>query len=140
MTTVNTVTGPISADKLGRTLIHEHCGKGNAKSIGGKIMELKDFTENEQKQISRGLSTAEISDTEAADKLLALLPEGWIKKIPFFVRKHATTKTIERIAKQYPELYAAARKEGDIPEKEKEELRKIITDIFGEKMKKHQIK
>ena len=103
-------------------------------------MELKDFTENEQKQISRGLSTAEISDKEAADKILALLPEGWIKKIPFFVRKNATTKTIERIAKQYPELYAAARKEGDIPEKEKEELRKIITDIFGEKMKKHQIK
>ncbi|WP_409336406.1 hypothetical protein [Eubacterium sp. F2] len=103
-------------------------------------MELKDFTENEQKQISRGLSTAEISDKEAADKILALLPEGWIKKIPFFVRKHATIKTIERIAKQYPELYAAARKKGDIPEKEKEELRKIITDIFREKMEKHQIK
>ncbi|MDD6667400.1 MAG: hypothetical protein PUE58_05505 [Lachnospiraceae bacterium] len=102
-------------------------------------MELKDFTENEQKQIQAGLSTAEISDKEAADKILALVPEGWIQKIPFFVRKHATTKTIERIAKQYPDLYAAVKKPGEIPEKEREELRKIITDIFEEKMKKHKI-
>ncbi|MDY2836645.1 MAG: hypothetical protein SOT60_01750, partial [Bilifractor sp.] len=68
-------------------------------------MNLEDFTEKEQKQINVGLSTAEITDKEAADKILALVPQEWIKKIPFFVRKHATTKTIERIAKQYPELY-----------------------------------
>ena len=35
-------------------------------------MELKDFTEKEQEQIKQGLSTAEISDKEAAKKLLAL--------------------------------------------------------------------
>lgn len=35
-------------------------------------MELKDFTEQEQEQIEKGLSTAEISDKEAAKKLLAL--------------------------------------------------------------------
>ncbi len=100
-------------------------------------MELKEFTEKEQKEIQAGLSTAEISDKEAADKILALVPEEWIRKIPFFVRKHATTKTIERIAAQYPELYAVAKKPGELPEKEREELRKIITDIFQEKMKKH---
>ena len=60
-------------------------------------MEIKDFTEIEQKQIRDGLSTAEISDKEAANKILALVPEEWIKRIPFFVRGHATTKTIERI-------------------------------------------
>lgn len=70
-------------------------------------MELKDFTENEQKQISRGLSTAEISDKEAADKILALLPDGWIKKIPFFVRKHATTKTIVYIISSYAYIITA---------------------------------
>ncbi len=86
-------------------------------------MELKDFTEKEQKEVREGLSTAEISDKEAADKILALVPEEWIKKIPFFVRKHATTKTIERIANQYPDLYAVARKSGELPEKEREELR-----------------
>ena len=59
-------------------------------------MKIEDFTEREQIQIKNGLSTAEITDKEAKDKILALLPEGWIKKIPFFVRKHATTKTIER--------------------------------------------
>ena len=96
-------------------------------------MELKDFTEKEQKEVREGLSTAEISDKEAADKI-------WIKKIPFFVRKHATTKTIERIANQYPDLYAVARKSGELPEKEREELRRIITDIFQEKMNKHNIR
>ena len=43
-------------------------------------MELKDFTEKEQEQINQGLSTAEISDKEAAKKLLALVPQEWIKR------------------------------------------------------------
>lgn len=103
-------------------------------------MKLADFTDKEQEEIKSGLSTAEISDKEAGDKILALLPDGWIKKIPFFVRKHSTTKTIERIANDYPELFALAKKEGELPEKEREELRKIITDIFREKMEKHKIK
>ncbi|MCI6638211.1 MAG: hypothetical protein MSH32_07915 [Lachnospiraceae bacterium] len=103
-------------------------------------MNLEDFTEKEQKQINVGLSTAEITDKEAADKILALVPQEWIKKIPFFVRKHATTKTIERIAKQYPELYTVAKRPGELPEKEREELRDIITGIFKEKMDKHNIK
>ena len=103
-------------------------------------MDLKDFTETEQKQIEKGLSTAEISDKEAAKKLLALVPQEWIKRIPFFVRGHATTKTVERVAKQYPEIYAVAKRQGDIPEKESEELRKIMTGIFEEKMNRHKIK
>lgn len=103
-------------------------------------MKLEDFTDKEKKEINDGLSTAEISDKEAGDKILALVPDGWIKKIPFFVRKHSTTKTIERIANDYPELFALAKKEGELPEKEREELRKIITDIFREKMEKHNIK
>ena len=103
-------------------------------------MKKEDFTEKEQAEIDKGLSTAEITDKEAGDKILALVPDEWIKKIPFFVRKHSTTKTIERIAKQYPELYAIAKREGELPEKEKGELQKIITDIFKEKMAKHNIK
>ena len=103
-------------------------------------MKLKDFTEQEQKQIEKGLITAEISDKEAAKKLLDLVPQEWIKRIPFFVRGHATTKTVERVAKQYPELYAVAKRQGDLPEKECQELRKIMTDIFEEKMNKHKIK
>ena len=116
--------------------INEETGKRRQRAG----VELKDFSEKEQQEIRKGLSTAEITDREAADKILALVPEGWIQKIPFFVRRHATTKTIERIAEQYPELYAVAKKPGELPEKEREELRRIITDIFQEKMKKHNIK
>jgi hypothetical protein len=103
-------------------------------------MKLEDFTEKEQNEIKAGLSTAEITDKETTDKILALVPQDWIKKIPFFVRKHATTKTIERIANQYPALYEVAKKPGELPEKEREELRRIITDIFKEKMNKHHIR
>ena len=73
-------------------------------------MELKDFTEKEQKEVREGLSTAEISDKEAADKILALVPEEWIKKIPFFVRKHATLRISILIFMLWPENPGSCRK------------------------------
>ena len=103
-------------------------------------MDLKDFTEREQEQIKKGLSTAVLTDKEAAKEILALVPEEWIKTFPFLVRGHATTKTVQRIAKENPELYAVAKQEGELPEKEREELREIITGIFQQKMNKHNIK
>ena len=103
-------------------------------------MELKDFTEKEQEMIKQGLTTSEISDKETAAKILALVPQEWIKRIPFFVRKHATPRTIKRISIEHPELYAIAKRNGEIPEKEREELRQIITTIFEQKMNKHSIK
>ena len=102
-------------------------------------MELTDFTEKEQEMIRLGLSTSEISDKETATKILGLVPQEWIKRIPFFVRKHATTRTIKRISFEHPELYAAAQASGEIPEKEREELRQIITTIIEQKMNKHSI-
>lgn len=102
-------------------------------------MEIKDFSDKDQEEIKKGSPVAEIDDKEAAEKILALVTDEWIKKIPFFVRKHSTTKTIERIAKEHPDLYAVAKKSGELPEKEREELREIITDIFRQKMEKHNI-
>lgn len=67
-------------------------------------MDIKDFSERDQNQIKKGLSTAPITDQKAADKILALVPAEWIKAIPFFVRKHATTKTIQKIANDMPYL------------------------------------
>lgn len=39
-------------------------------------MKLEDFTQKEQEEIDEGLSTAEISDKEAGDKILSLVPDG----------------------------------------------------------------
>jgi len=50
------------------------------------------------------------------------------------------TKTVERVAKQYPELFAVAKQQGELPDKEREDLRGIMTSIFEEKMNKHKIK
>lgn len=41
-------------------------------------MEMTDFKKADQEQIEKGLSTAKISDQEAADKILALVPQEWI--------------------------------------------------------------
>ena len=49
-------------------------------------------------------------------------------------------KLFKRIAKENPELYAVAKRKGELPEKEREELREIITGIFQQKMNKHNIK
>lgn len=103
-------------------------------------MKLTDFTKTDQEQIEKGLSTAKLTDKEAAKKILALIPQEWIKKIPFFVRGHATTKSVEKIANEYPDLYEVAKQPGELPEKEREELQKIITDLFKERMDKHNIK
>ena len=47
---------------------------------------------------------------------------------------------MKKISIEHPELYAVAKRSGEIPEKEREELRQIITVIFLEKMNKHKIK
>ena len=103
-------------------------------------MELQDFTKQEQEMIKKGLTFSKPSDKETADKIIALIPQDMIKRIPFFVRKHAITRTIKRISLEYPELYAVAEQEGQLPEKEAQELRQILTTIFQEKMNKHKIK
>ena len=76
-------------------------------------MKLEDFTQQEQKQIKKGLTFSVISDKETAERILSLVPEELMKKIPFFVRKHANTRTVKRISIEYPELYAVAPKEGE---------------------------
>ena len=42
-------------------------------------MKLQDFTPEEQKQIGAGLSEAVITDKEAAQIILDLVPQEWIK-------------------------------------------------------------
>ena len=103
-------------------------------------MELQDFTKQEQEMIKKGLTFSKLSDKETTDKIIALIPQEYIKRLPFFVRKHAITRTVKRISLEYPELYAIAEQDGQLPEKEAQELRQILTDIFQEKMNKHKIK
>ena len=103
-------------------------------------MKLKNFTEKEQEMIKQGLTTSEISDKETTAKIHSLVLYEQIKRLPFFVRKYATIRTIKRISIKHPELQAVAKRSGEIPEKEREKLRQIITDIFQEKMNKHKIK
>ena len=73
-------------------------------------MKLEDFTQQEQKQIKKGLTFSVISDKETAERILSLVPEELMKKIPFFVRKHANTRTVKRIFIEYPETLCCSSK------------------------------
>lgn len=81
---------------------------------------------------------AEVSK-EANQKILALVPQEWIKRIPFFVRKHATTMTCQKIANEHPDLYAEAAKPGELEGETREQLSAIVNGIFEQKMKKHNL-
>ena len=48
-------------------------------------MELQDFTKQEQEMIKNGLTFSKLNDKETADKIIALIPQDMIKRIPFFV-------------------------------------------------------
>ena len=74
---------------------------------------------------------------KTAKMIIALVPDEVMHKIPFFVRGHATKDTVAKIAKEHPELYAQAEQCDVLEGKLKEQLSKIINDIFDQKMKKH---
>ena len=79
----------------------------------------------------------ELMSKTADEKILALVNQEYIKRIPFFVRGHATGKSCEYIAQEYPELYAAF--EDEPSAQQVEEMAKIINELFEQRMKKHNL-
>jgi hypothetical protein len=79
------------------------------------------------------------SSKVANEKILALVPEESVRRIPFFVRKHALSKTFEKIELEHPDLYAVAAQEGDLPADAREQLSQIVNGIFEQKLKKHNL-
>lgn len=73
----------------------------------------------------------------ANEKILALVNPEYMKRIPFFVRGHATSKSCEYLAQKYPELYATF--EGEPSAQQVEEMSKIINELFEQRMKKHNL-
>lgn len=79
----------------------------------------------------------ELMSKVADEKILALVNPEYIKRIPFFVRGHATGKSCEYIAQKHPELYATF--EGEPSAQQVEEMSKIINELFEQRMKKHNL-
>ena len=79
----------------------------------------------------------ELMSKTADEKILALVNQEYIKRIPFFVRGHATGKSCEYIAREYPELYTAF--EDEPSTQQVEEMTKIINELFEQRMKKHNL-
>ena len=79
----------------------------------------------------------ELMSKTADAKILALVNPEYMKRIPFFVRGHATGKSCEYIAQKHPELYATF--EGEPSAQQVEEMSKIINELFEQRMKKHNL-
>ena len=71
----------------------------------------------------------------ADEKIIALVKPEYMEKIPKMFRKHATEGTCGLIAREHPELYSAF--EGDPTDEQKDEMTKIVNEIFEQKMEKH---
>lgn len=82
------------------------------------------------------IKRSEVPADEAANKkILALVKPEYMKRIPFFVRGHATGKTCGLIAREFPELYNAFK--GDPDDSQKSEMSRLVNGIFAERMAKH---
>ena len=79
----------------------------------------------------------ELMSKVADEKILSLVKPEYMKRIPFFVRGHATGKSCEYIAQKHPELYATF--EGEPSAQQVEEMTKIINELFEQRMKKHNL-
>lgn len=75
------------------------------------------------------------TDPGANKKVLACVKQEYVKRIPFFIRKHATEKTCGLIAREFPDLYAAFKDEPT--QDQKDQMTKLINAIFEERMAKH---
>lgn len=75
----------------------------------------------------------------ADEKIIALVKTEYMERIPRLVRGHATKATCKLIAREFPEAYAEAQKEGDLSPESKESLSLIVSDIFKERMAKHNL-
>lgn len=95
-------------------------------------MKLEDFTEQEQEQIKKGLTFSVISDKETAERILSLVPEELMKKIPFFVRKHANTRTVKRISVSIQNFMQQLNKKVNGQKKKKKSYVKLL-QIFSKK-------
>lgn len=75
----------------------------------------------------------------ANEKIIALVKPEYLERIPRLVRGHATKATCKLIAREFPEAYAEAEKDGPLNDEAKEALTLIVNDIFEERMKKHDL-
>lgn len=78
-------------------------------------------------------------NTNANERILSLVNPEYMKRIPFFIRKHATEKTCGLIAREFPDIYEVFSKAEEPDEDAKNQMSKIVNDIFKERMAKHNL-
>ena len=72
------------------------------------------------------------------EKIIELVNPEYMKRLLFFIKKHAIAKACELIAREFPDIYAEFEK-NEINDDTKAQMSKIVNDIFEERMKKHNL-
>ena len=75
----------------------------------------------------------------ANERILALVKPEYMERIPFFIKGHATKRTCELIAREFPEIYEVFSREEEPDEETKRQMSMIVNDIFIERMNKHHL-
>jgi len=75
----------------------------------------------------------------ADERIIALVKPEYMEQIPSFVRKHATERTCELIAREFPEIYEIFSKEEEPEDEAKKQMSLIVNDIFTERLNKHHL-
>lgn len=72
------------------------------------------------------------------EKIIALVKEEYLNKIPKIFRKHAVEGTCKLIGREHPDLYKAF-EDGEPTAEEKQQMTELINGIFEQRMKKHKM-
>ncbi|MBQ6212211.1 MAG: hypothetical protein IJJ57_04860 [Ruminococcus sp.] len=75
----------------------------------------------------------------ANDRIISLVRPEYIENIPSFTRDHAKSCTCGFIAREYPELYSRFEADTEPDEQAKQEMAKIVNELFRERLNKHHV-
>ncbi|MDU1583414.1 MAG: hypothetical protein E6864_06660 [Peptoniphilus harei] len=95
-------------------------------------MEIKDFSDKDQEEIKKGPPVAEIDDKEAAEKILALVPDEWIKKIPFLLENIQQLRQSKELLRNI-QIFMLRQKNLENCLKRKEKNLEKLSQIFFDK-------
>lgn len=75
----------------------------------------------------------------ANDRIISLVIPEYIENIPSFIKDHAKSCTCGFIAREYPELYSRFEADTEPDEQAKQEMAKIVNELFKDRLSKHHV-
>ncbi|MCR5415347.1 MAG: hypothetical protein K6E79_00955 [Pseudobutyrivibrio sp.] len=75
----------------------------------------------------------------ADERIINLINKEYLDRIPSFVKNHATGKTCQLIAREYPDLYGIFSREQEPTNEENHQMQDIVNDIVAKRLDKQHL-